>query len=248
MNENETEIVRVNVMPWGMVNAHILVTERGCIIVDAGLPDSVPQFEKALKTLGRTFSDVQLIVITHAHIDHAGGAAFLREKTGAPIVAHQDEAAFLSGERAMTMCPTGWFGRILLKSRAPLADYPRFAADRVLRGRDPLDLREFGVAGRIQPTPGHTPGTLSVLLDNGKALAGDMIASGILLGGMIRTHVAKSPPFEEDPHQVARELEEMVSRGAQHFYIGHGGPLLAAEVTRHAARLRLRAPAEPALD
>jgi hydroxyacylglutathione hydrolase len=241
MNQKKTEIVRVSVMPWGMVNAHLIVSEQGCIAVDAGLPDCLPQFEKALGKLGRTLSDVQLIVVTHAHIDHAGGAMRLREKTGAPIVAHEAEAVFLSGERPMTMCPTGWFGSVLLKTRAPLAEYPRFVADRQIKGRDPLDLREFGVAGKIQPTPGHTPGSLSVLLDDGVALAGDMIASGILLGGIARSHVAKSPPFEERPRQVAGELEEMVLAGAKNFYIGHGGPLPADEVMRHASQLRLQA-------
>mgnify|MGYP002139067903 CR=1 FL=1 len=49
---------------------------------------------------------------------------------------------------------------------------------------------------------------------------------------------AKRPPFEDDPHQVADELQRLVDAGAQRFYIGHGGPLPAKEVLRHAQVLR----------
>ena len=86
-------------------------------------------------------------------------------------------------------------------------------------------------------TPGHTPGSLSVLLDDGAVLAGDLAASGILLGGIALKGRPKPPPFEEDPLQVARSLKFLLSKGAKRFYLGHGGPLDAGVIERYAGKL-----------
>jgi hypothetical protein len=76
-----------------------------------------------------------------------------------------------------------------------------------------------------------------VLLESKEALVGDLIASGILLGGIARTDVAKRPPFEDDARAVSVALRQLVDVGMEEFYMGHGGPLQAKEVCRHAHRL-----------
>ena len=81
-----------------------------------------------------------------------------------------------------------------------------------------------------------------VELSSQDALVGDLIASGILIGGIARTGRAIRPPFEDDPLVVASELERLVRRGAKRFYMGHGGPLEAPEVLRHAKILTKVAP------
>ena len=69
------------------------------------------------------------------------------------------------------------------------------------------------------------------------ALVGDLISSGILLGGLLLTGKAKKPPFEENPDAVSDALVSLVSLGAEMFYMGHGGPLPQDEVLRHARRI-----------
>jgi hydroxyacylglutathione hydrolase len=101
-----------------------------------------------------------------------------------------------------------------------------------------MNLAPFGVDGIVRHTGGHTPGSISVELSSQDALVGDLIASGILLGGIALTGRAMRPPFEDDPLTVANELERLVREGAKRFYMGHGGPLEAAEILRPAWRLR----------
>ncbi len=228
----------VSILPFGMVNAFIVHSDRGCVLVDAGLPGSTSKFDRALQSIGRNLSDVSLIVVTHGHIDHAGGAFDLREKTGAPIVAHEREVPFLSGQRKMTFCPTRPFGRWFLQTGAPKRSYHRFSPDIILEGHDQLDLQPYGLNGRVVPTPGHTPGSVSVVMADGDAFVGDMLASGILLGGIAFKNRPERPPFEEEPHQVADELERLVHAGSKRFYLGHGGPLNDSQVGKHLARLR----------
>jgi hydroxyacylglutathione hydrolase len=238
MKDRYRGIVRVPILPWGMVNAFIVYSEEGSVIVDAGLPDSAAKFKTSLEKIGRTLSDVRLIVVTHGHVDHAGAAASLRESCGAPILAHEDEKPFLLGEKAMTLCPTRPFGRLLLRSGGPTVPYERFSPDIVLRGTSELDLTKYGIKARVVPTPGHTPGSVSVVRDDGAALVGDLVASGILLGGIAFSGRPQRPPFEEQPALVADQLESLINSGCTQFFLGHGGPLGSSAVKQHASRLR----------
>jgi hydroxyacylglutathione hydrolase len=232
------EIVRVSIAPLGMVNCHIIIGPQGCVLVDTGLPGSSPKVERALYRHGLRLSDIKLIVVTHAHIDHAGSAAQLRAQTGAPIVAHAGDLDYYQQKQPMTFCATGWFGRAFLQTGLIRKPYVPFTPDIVLDEDDVLELKPFGVDGMVLPTPGHTCGSISVQLAGGDAMVGDLISSGILLGGIARSGKAKRPPFEDNPHVVAAQLESMLEAGSQRFFMGHGGPLKAGEVRRHVASLR----------
>lgn len=244
---NAAHVIRIPILPFGMVNAHLIRGPRGCVLVDAGRPGSEHKIGKALAREGLSFRAIKLIVITHAHVDHAGGAARLRELSGAPIVAHEGDLRHLRRELPMTFCATGWFGRLFLRTRLMYQPYEGFTPDLLLSGLAELSLEAYGVHGVVRHTPGHTAGSISVELGTREALVGDLIASGILLGGIARTGHAKRPPFEDDPGATARALLTLVDSGVQRYYMGHGGPLDADEVRRHAHALTdlVRAPAAP---
>jgi glyoxylase-like metal-dependent hydrolase (beta-lactamase superfamily II) len=241
---SDTVITRIPILPLGMVNAHLIRGADGCILVDAGIPGSERKIGRVLAWQGLTFADVKLIVVTHAHTDHtdhtdhAGSAARLRELSGAPILAHEADADFYSRKEPMTFCPTGPVGRLFLRTPAPHQPYEGFVPDIMMRNGDTVSLTDFGVDGVVRHTAGHTAGSIAVELSSRDVLVGDLIASGILIGGITFRGHAIRPPFEDDPVRVSEELESFVSRGAQHFHMGHGGPLGAAEVSRHALTLK----------
>jgi len=107
----------------------------------------------------------------------------------------------------------------------------------MMKNGDSLSLLDFGVDGIVRHTGGHTPGSIAVELSSHDVLAGDLVASGIGIGGVAFIGRPIRPPFEDDPQTVARELNRMLEGGAKRFYMGHGGPLEAAEVRRHASSL-----------
>jgi hydroxyacylglutathione hydrolase len=230
----ETEIIRIPILPLGMVNAHLVRSAAGCILVDAGIPGSERKIGRVLARHGLSFRD---IIVTHAHTDHAGSAARLRELSGAPILAHRDDADLYSRKAPMTFCPTGRVGRLFLKTPFPHAPYEGFEPDILMRNGDTINLLDFAIDGVVRHTGGHTPGSIAVELASQDVLVGDLIASGILIGGIAFTGRAIRPPFEDDPHRVGLELERLVQGGAKRFYMGHGGPLGTAEVLRHARML-----------
>lgn len=232
------KIVRVPIAPLHMINAYMIVSDGGVVIVDTGLPGSEKRFAGALAAEGKRTSDVRLIIVTHAHIDHAGSAAALKRLTGAPLLAHRADLPHYRQERAMSYCPTGPFGRLFKATGLIQSPYEAFEPDIVMDGTDDLSLKPFGVAGIARYTPGHTAGSISVLLDDRNVLVSDLISSGILLGGIVRLKSSKRPPFEDDPHLVADQLERLVEAGGRHFHVGHGATLGSCEVCRHIVRLR----------
>ena len=142
----------------------------------------------------------------------------------------------------MAFCPTGGVGRYFLKTSLPHQSFTAFEPDVLLSGDEAFDIRNFGVAGMVRHTPGHTAGSLSVELDNHEAMVGDLVASGILIGGILRINHAIQPPFEDDTFAVLEELMRLVDSGVERFYLGHGGPLQAKEVRRHAEALASKWP------
>ncbi|MDE1184848.1 MBL fold metallo-hydrolase [Paraburkholderia sp.] len=235
---NTPTIITIPILPFGMVHCHLIIGEKGCVLVDTGTPGSEDKIGRALAKHGRSFSDVSLIVVTHAHTDHAGSAARLRELTGAPILAHAGDLDYYERRKEMTYCVAHWWGPLFLRSGVPGEPYSAFTPDILLQDNARFDLSRYGIDGVARHTPGHTAGSVSVELSSGDALVGDLVASGVLLGGLIRTSHAIRPPFEDDPHAVGAELMGMVDAGMQRFHMGHGGPLPAKEVRRHALSLR----------
>jgi glyoxylase-like metal-dependent hydrolase (beta-lactamase superfamily II) len=138
------------ILPLGMVNAHLIASDAGCVLVDAGLPGSERKIARVLARYGLSLQNIKLIIVTHALVDHAGSAARMRELSGAPILAHRDDADFYSRRAPMTFCPTGWFGRFFLKTPLPHEPYTSFQPDILLEGAETMNLATFGVdAARI---------------------------------------------------------------------------------------------------
>lgn len=233
----QTQISTIPILPFGMVNAHLVRSDTGCILIDAGIPGSERKIERALAKDGLTFRDIKLIVVTHAHTDHAGSAAKVRALSGAPILAHQDDADFYSRKEPMTYCATGWVGKLFFRTPIPHEPYEGFVPDIMMTNGNAVNLLDFGIDGMVRHTGGHTPGSIAVELSSHDVMVGDLIASGILIGGIIRKKRAIRPPFEDDPATVSRELIRMVENGGKRFHMGHGGPLEVPEVLRHAQAL-----------
>jgi glyoxylase-like metal-dependent hydrolase (beta-lactamase superfamily II) len=103
---------------------------------------------------------------------------------------------------------------------------PQVKADVVLTNQD-FPLQDFGIDGCIIHTPGHTAGSVSVLLDGGEAFVGCMAHSGFpfrLRPGL--------PIFSDDIQTLKQSWKPLLERGARVIYPAHGKPFSADEVKR----------------
>ena len=85
-------------------------------------------------------------------------------------------------------------------------------------------LDSFGVAGQIIATPGHSTGSICVLLDGGECLAGDLMMGGTL-GGYMFGRRPGLPYFLDDREQNLASIRRLLEHPLKLVHVGHGGPL-----------------------
>lgn len=129
------------------ISTFALKTKAGVVLFDAGVADYAPHVLENLKTIGVAPSDVKVIVTSHAHFDHAGGLAALRQATGATVaVMAQDVKADETGTYP------GYEDRAAFR-------FPPVKVDRVLHDGETVTLGGETLTAHL--TPGHTAGCTS---------------------------------------------------------------------------------------
>lgn len=224
----KTKIVKIPVLGDHLVNTYLLIGRRP-ILVDCGMPSSGDRIWNGITAAGVDPTDLEMIIITHGHVDHFGAATELQARTGAPVAAHEaDLPTYLAGHSDPTKRqPIGVFGHVFTRTPPPNEVTQPLQPDLLLTGEYNLD--DHGVDARIIHTPGHTPGSVSVLLDQGDLIAGDMLTGGFL--GLLQ-YRPSNPPFHDDPDQALDSLQAALSMKPHTLHIGHGGPMPAANVQR----------------
>lgn len=210
------EVIPVPLGPFGMVNAFLLRGER-TILVDTGVPGSGEAILAAMKRNRIDPRAVSLILITHGHFDHMGSASDLRERLGAPAAVGESDLQALRTGVPPPLTPTCLFGRFarpFLDRRMVRRMEPDIV---IIRG---MSLAEFGIEGKVIETPGHTAGSVSVILPTGPAIVGDL-----LCGGMLRRTRPALPPFQDDIAQTRESLRKVLKSKPTAIHVGHGGPL-----------------------
>lgn len=215
--------VEVHTIGIGIVNRY-LVHDEGWMLVDPGIPYTTQMVVRALNRLGVEPGWVKLILLTHGHVDHAGATGAVQELTVAKVAVHQRDRWLL--ERGQVTMPPLWIpgGGALYSVLNPIARLLRFRAARadIVIEDEGLSLLPFGIRGRVIYTPGHSDGSVSVLLDGGEALVGDLV------GGPSWPHSQpRLPPAGEDQEQMRASLRNLLIEGAKTIYPGHGKPFSA---------------------
>jgi len=206
-----------------------VIRAEGTIMIDGGAPKQARTFMKGIERLSIKPEDIRLILLTHGHWDHIGSAKEIKEITGAKIALHRNEKDWL--EKSLMPLPPGvtTWGRIFAKIMGvfmPLVHVPATGVDVVL-GDEEHSLAEYGIPGKIIHTPGHSRGSVSVLLETGDAFVGDLAMNGfpMRLGPGL-------PIFAEDMQKVRESWQLLLGRGAETVYPAHGKPFSADAIRR----------------
>jgi hydroxyacylglutathione hydrolase len=209
-----------------------LIKGRKTILVDTGAPREGVKILRALARFGIEPKDFSLILHTHAHFDHAGSTLQLKRWVDVPTAVHEADAAMLASGRLEKPLTAITLEGQLLKPFMGVTFAP-LKADIVIK--DEIALKEFGVDGKVIFTPGHTAGSLSILLNDGQAIVGDLLGGGSF-GGNLFPSRPRYHYYADDLEQTRASIKKIMSLKPKRLYVGHGGPLEAEVVKTYFSR------------
>jgi metallo-beta-lactamase class B len=161
------------------LSAFLFTTPEGHILLDGATPQGAPIIEANIAKLGFKLSDVKVLLNSHAHFDHSGGLAQLKQDTGAKLQAMEGDVSALEG---------GFYlGSEDVKTMAA----PPVKVDRVLKDGDVVTLGGFSLTAHL--TAGHSRGCTSwgaTLDDGGKAYEALVFCSATVAANRI------TPPLQ----------------------------------------------------
>ena len=231
---------RIHVAQTPLVNWTLVTDDSGVMLIDAGFPGHRDDVLASLAELGFDAADVRAIQLTHAHIDHQGAAIWFAKTHNTPVYCHAGEVAHAKREYLDQVSPVAlmrqawrphwlaWSAQVTVKGglvrdgiAATRALTPEIAA--TLPGR-PVAL----------PTPGHTSGHCSYVVDR-VLVAGDALVTGHPL---LRHRGPQLLPslFNHDEAACRASLSVLAEAGTEVLIPGHGDPWIgpAAEAAQRA--------------
>jgi glyoxylase-like metal-dependent hydrolase (beta-lactamase superfamily II) len=209
----------------GRFQAYLWRDDTGVTLVDTGAADTGGQIAAALDELGLAPSDLDRVVLTHFHDDHAGAAAEIRDWGDIEIVAHEADALIIRGDvPGPPPDITGGELEIYTQLTAELPPAPPVTVDREVVDGSVLD---FGGGAHVLAAPGHTNGSIALHLpEHGVILTGDAVAEHlgrVMLGA-----------FNLDSELAMQSMQRLAELDVEVAAFGHGEPAL------HGASARLR--------
>lgn len=204
------------------VAVHLIVTDAGLTLIDAGLPGHYADLRRELAFLGRPLSDIAGIVLTHGDVDHIGFAERLRADLGIPVYVGAGDAARAQGEKAPPTPPDrkrfgamlGFFAYALRKGAVRV---------RALKKVEPVDdgaVLDLPGSPVVIGMPGHSPGSIAIHVPAVRAVfVGDALTTRQVLTGEVGPQPA---PFTDDQAAASESLERLRGLDVDWVIPGHG--------------------------
>jgi hydroxyacylglutathione hydrolase len=183
------------------------------------LVDTSPKFMR-----GRLFQNlrkldikhIDYLVLTHSHFDHVANAAVIKEKYGARVIIHESERKNLETGKNPLIKGTNPFAMLIIwlfiRNFDKYFNFESCLADEVVG--EHFYLPGFNKRIYLLHTPGHTPGSMSLIVDDEIALVGDAMF-GIFPASVF-------PPFALNEEQLRRSWAKLLETGCRLFLPAHG--------------------------
>jgi metallo-beta-lactamase class B len=189
------------------LSSYLITTPAGHILINSSFDDSVPVIRQAVEKLGFKFTDIKILLISHAHDDHCAGSAMVKKLTG---------AKYMVMDADVPVVESGGVADFVYDSR-----YPPTKVDRVLHDRDTVALGGSVLTAHL--TPGHTKGCTTWTLrvpDSGKNYDVVIVGSPNVNSEYRLVNNAKYPHIAED---FAKTFVVLKSLPCDVFLGAHGG-------------------------
>lgn len=214
----------------GTVNAY-LVIEDSITLIDTGNPgkEAFNQLKEKLKNNRVMLSDIDRIILTHSHVDHAGGISYIQKETDIPIYVHENAKPFLTDGLAEYEKGEAFFYDFFKESGADINQHRTKRLYRPLGWRNVHYLKDgenIDIAGKlfhVVHVPGHSQQDIVLWREKtGEAFIGDHLINDFSVNAFIE------PPLPGDkvrPHpllQYRSSLNKVRKLPLNMCYPGHG--------------------------
>lgn len=190
--------------------SYLVATPEGHILINSSLETSVPLIRASIEELGFRFTDVKILLISHAHSDHCAGSAEILKLTNAQYcVMSEDAEAVENG------------GPKRSRLMASYLQFPPAKVDRRLKDGDTVSLGGSTLTARL--TPGHTPGCTTWTMEvaeTGRSLKAVIIGSPNVNPGYRLVNNAEYPNMAADYERTFAVLKALP---VDLFLGAHGG-------------------------
>ncbi|MBI9087053.1 MAG: MBL fold metallo-hydrolase [Desulfobacterales bacterium] len=201
----------------GRCNCYLVTHENRFLLMDSGTKTSWKRLVRGLDRFGVKEDSSVALALTHCHFDHAENAARFKETYKAPILIHRSEGTLLKNGDNPEIRGTIFYTKVLtaILSNAKLAARLRYEpAEYDVPVDEALRLEPYGIPGYLLHTPGHTPGSVSAIIDDEIGIVGDAMF-GIFPGLVF-------PPFAVDVPLMVKSWKNLLDTGCSTFLPAHG--------------------------
>lgn len=207
----------------GGVNCYLVTGGDGFILIDTGTPEKRTDLDTELENAGCKLGNLRLIVLTHGDYDHAGNAAYLRDKYGTRVAMHHDDSGRV--ERAdwnWNLKPKPDKFDLLFRVVSLFIKPGKFDVfEPDVYVEDEQGLSDYGLDATVLHLPGHTKGSIGILTTDKSLFCGDLMDS------MGKPSLQF---FIDDMAAANASLERLRSLGVGTVYPGHGKPFRLEQV------------------
>ena len=185
-------------------------------MIDAGASFAYRQMKRKLAALNLQQAKIDYLILTHTHFDHTRNAAKIKSKYNCWIIISEKDRDFVKNGYTPIPGGTDRFTRLLSKNGEKIGKkwfgYQPFEGDIFVN--DYFNLSDKGFDIQIIATPGHTEGSVSIIVDNEIAIAGDTMIN--IFKKTLLT------PFADNPKEMVQSWKKLLDTSCRIFLPGHG--------------------------
>jgi glyoxylase-like metal-dependent hydrolase (beta-lactamase superfamily II) len=217
-----------------IVNTYLIKTDSCCILIDTGYAEQFSGFCKKLAARNIGLNEIDYIFLTHAHDDHAGFLNEILRDSNAKVIMHNKAIEGLrkgqnsfdggcSGRPALLFCKLmGFFGKG--EHRFPPVD--KCYEDRCITVNEHnRNNIESILQGKIIETPGHTPCSISLLMNDGSLFCGDAAMNGF-------PSIHRTTIWIGDLQEYFSSWEAIIAANPTRIFPGHGKPFPVTDLSQ----------------
>ncbi|MEZ5104072.1 MAG: MBL fold metallo-hydrolase [Draconibacterium sp.] len=216
----------------GRSNVFLVTNGKKNILVDTSPTRKWSKLDRNLKSFN--VSKIDLLILTHTHYDHVENAFRVKKNYGVQVFVHQEEEYFIRTGKNKFPSGTNLFTRFLVRTLGAMLSnkfnfspcQPDVIIDSV------FSLKKYGLNAYLLPTPGHSAGSISLIVDNEIAIVGDA------LFGVFKNSVF--PPFADDIKTLVKSWGKLLETDCSLYLPAHGSVKTKEEVQQEFNRRKNR--------